>query len=208
MKSNALIYGGLLLIAAALFLVGYNMLDAYRAEKSAEQIVRGLEMQVSDESLESSDEEASVQSDLQTQEAILDFTRKMPIIDLNSNQYIGILEIPSLELVLPVMSDLSDSKLKLAPCRYGGSAYSNDLVIAAHNYSTHFGALESLGVGAVVIFTDVESHVFSYAVSKVERIPATGVGELQSGEWDLTLFTCTIGGKARIVARCELLSIS
>ena len=51
---------------------------------------------------------------------------------------IGILEIPALDLNL-VISSWSYSSLRLAPCRYSGSAYKGDLVIAAHNYQSHFG---------------------------------------------------------------------
>jgi sortase A len=29
------------------------------------------------------------------------------------------------------------------------------------------------------------------------------VEEMESDEWDLTLFTCTIGGKSRVTIRCE-----
>ena len=28
--------------------------------------------------------------------------------------------------------------------------------------------------------------------------------ELLSGDWDLTLFTCTLGGKSRVVVRCKI----
>ena len=58
-------------------------------------------------------------------------------------------------------------KLKIAPCRYSGSAYTGNLVIAAHNYRTHFGLLESLAPGAQVKFTDVEGNVFSYEIAEI-----------------------------------------
>ena len=66
---------------------------------------------------------------------------------------IGILEIPALDLELPVISSWSYSSLRLAPCRYSGSAYKGDLVIAAHNYQSHFGGLRTLPEGSEVFFT-------------------------------------------------------
>ena len=208
MKSKTLIYGGLLLIAAALCLVGYNLWDAQRAAGATEQIVQNMEMQENATLLDTDDPADSSLPEAQIPAYILDPTIAMPTVEVDGNKYIGILKIPSLELTLPVMSDWSYPKLKLAPCRYAGSAYLSDLVIAAHNYSAHFGALGSLDDGAVVVFTDVESNIFTYAVSEVEQIPATAVEEMESGDWDLTLFTCTIGGKARIAVRCELASDS
>ena len=32
---------------------------------------------------------------------------------------------------------------------------------------------------------------------------AQGVEEMEAGEWDFTMFTCTIGGSNRVTVRCE-----
>ena len=48
---------------------------------------------------------------------------EMPVEEIEGNGYIGLLEIPALGLSLPVMSEWSYPNLKLAPCRYSGSAY-------------------------------------------------------------------------------------
>ncbi len=92
--------------------------------------------------------------------------------------------------------------MKLAPCRYAGSAYLNDLIIAGHNYRAHFGALGKLRAGDSVIFTDAGGNRFSYTVSRVEQLSSSALEEMESGDWDLTLFTCTVGGKARVTVRC------
>ena len=42
------------------------------------------------------------------------------------------------------MESWSYPKLKVAPCRYRGSAYLDDLIIAAHNYDRHFGRINTL----------------------------------------------------------------
>ena len=100
------------------------------------------------------------------------------------------------------MNEWSYPRLKLAPCRYSGSAYTGNLVIAAHNYRTHFGPIKNLTVGAQVTFTDVKGRRFSYEVSAVETIEATSVEDAVSNAWDLTLITCTPGGQARVAVRC------
>ena len=51
------------------------------------------------------------------------------VINVRGNDYIGIIEIPALNLELPIMSEFTYDKLKIAPCRYFGSIRTNDLVI-------------------------------------------------------------------------------
>ena len=129
---------------------------------------------------------------------------EMPMKEIDGETYIGVVEIPSLELSLPVMSDWSYPQLKKAPCRYVGSVYSHDVVICGHNYDRHFGRLKELVPGDEVRFTDMDGNVFRYSVCAVEQLAKTAVEEMQTGDWDLTLFTCTKGGVMRVTVRCAL----
>ena len=112
-----------------------------------------------------------------------------------------------LESIFPIFFLWSYPKLKIAPCRYSGSAYTGNLVIAAHNYRTHFGLLEGLAPGAQVKFTDVEGNVFSYEIAEIVILEPTAIEELLSDEWNLTLFTCTYGGQARVAVRCRAIAL-
>ena len=127
----------------------------------------------------------------------------MPILELDGNQYIGTLELTSKGITLPVMSEWSYPKLKLSPCRFSGSIYQDDLIVAGHNYSSHFACLKDLEAGDEVVFTDAEGRAFSYEVSAQQLLGPMELEELEAGDWDLTLFTCTIGGKQRVCVRCE-----
>ena len=147
--------------------------------------------------------EDSAEADLVYPDYVLNPNMDMPAVEVDGHDYIGVLEIPALELELPVMSTWSYPNLKIAPCRYTGSAYLDDMVIAAHNYSQHFGRLKELSGGETVIFTDADGNVFTYEVALVETLMPTDIEEMESGEWDLTLFTCTIGGSSRVTVRCE-----
>ena len=117
--------------------------------------------------------------------------------------YVGILEIPKLGLRLPVTGRWSEENAKRAPCRYSGSPYTEDLILCGHNYESHFGQLNRLSVGDPVYFTDLDDNRFSYHVAKTAILSGTSVEEMMNGDWDLTLFTCTSGGKARFTLRCE-----
>ena len=93
--------------------------------------------------------------------------------------------------------------LRQAPAVYAGSVAGNDLVIAAHNYRSHFSVLNRMVVGNEVVLTDPAGHAIRYVVRKIEVLQPTAIEEMTAGEWDLTWFTCTYGGKTRQTLRCE-----
>jgi sortase A len=117
--------------------------------------------------------------------------------------YIGVLRIPSLGLALPVMQNWSYAKLKIAPCRYSGSIAGDDMVIAAHNYRSHFGRIHKLPVGNALTYTDAAGVTAAYTIAKIETLEATDIEGMTASGYGLTLFTCTYGGAARIAVRCE-----
>lgn len=194
---------GLLLFAAALALSVYNLWDGYRAEQSREKLLeeyRDKNQNISDEG------EQAEESDGQIPDYQLNPEMEMPEIileDLDGAACIGVLEIPEIDLKLPVLSEWSYPLLKKAPCRYSGSAYLDNLVIAAHNYRTHFGKLKELETGDEVIFTDAAGNRFEYKVTAVEALTPQSVEDMTSGEWALSLFTCTLDGKNRVTVRCD-----
>ena len=189
---------GLLLIAAALALAAYNVIDAQRAARSAAQALEALSQNTAVSAAEP--EQASADD---APAYLADPEMPMPTVSFDGNDYIGRVDVPSLGLSLPVISEWSYPRLKIAPCRYTGSAYLDNLIIAAHNYGSHFGNLNRLNNGDTVTFTDVDGNQFTYAVSLIEDLPGTAIEEMQAGEWDLTLFTCTLGGRSRVTVRCE-----
>ena len=197
-KYKVMLGAGLLLIAAALALAAYNVIDAQRAARSAAQALEALSQTTA---VSATDPEQASADDAPAY--LADPEMPMPTVSFDGNDYIGRVDVPSLGLSLPVISEWSYPRLKIAPCRYTGSAYLDNLIIAAHNYGSHFGNLNRLNNGDTVTFTDVDGNQFTYAVSLIEDLPGTDIEEMQSGEWDLTLFTCTLGGRSRVTVRCE-----
>lgn len=191
-----MIIGGVLL-AAALALILYNNWDDNRAGSDAQVALEALQ------------EDIYVESDYSDADIIVDIpiynqpeTTEMDTISIDGYEYIGTLTIPSLDLELPVMSEWSYPGLKIAPGRYTGSAWTDDLVICGHNYTQHFGNLKYLETGDTLYFTDVNGNVFHYEVGEVVILQPTDVEEMIESDWDLTLFTCTIGGQTRVTVRC------
>lgn len=134
---------------------------------------------------------------------ILNPKMKMPVKNIDGINYIGYVQIPALGLELPVISETSDELLKVAPCRYEGSAYLDNLIIGGHNYRQHFGKIGNLSTGDAVTFVDMDGNVFYYQVAHMEVISANDVEGMVGGEWDLSLFTCNLSRSSRITIRCE-----
>ena len=202
---------GLLLIAAALFLVSYNLYDELRAEQSARQAVTQLDAYLPAEAApEASSDSAGDQEPLVSDERtvipdyVLSPNMGMPVETINGIDFIGVLRIPALELELPIISEWNYPNLKTAPCRYSGSAYLNNLIICGHNYTSHFGTLKNLWEGDIATFTDIDGNVFIYKMVERETLNPTDIEGMESGNWDLTLFTCTVGGQSRVTIRFEL----
>jgi len=198
---------GLLLIAAALFLTGYNMYDQARAGQTADLAVSSLEKQIPKEVLtvpgKDWQEEPLAPGEIEYPDYMLNPEMEMPVEEIDGVEYIGMLSIPVLELELPVISQWSYPGLKIAPCRYVGSAYLDNLVIAAHNYQSHFGLLKTLSQGDMITFTDMDGNVFRYEVAALETLAPTDIEGMVSEEYALTLFTCTLGGASRVTVRCD-----
>jgi sortase A len=129
--------------------------------------------------------------------------REMVVQEIDGHNYIGFVGIPALELELPVMADWTYPQLKIAPCRFTGSIFTDDLVIMAHNFERHFGRIRDLKPGDTVTFTDMEGQTISYEVVVLDILHPTAVEDMTAGEYDLTLFTCTYGGKSRVTVRCD-----
>lgn len=129
---------------------------------------------------------------------------EMPTVSIEGHDFIGIIAIPKLEIRLPIMSKWSYENLKIAPCRFSGSAYLDNLIICAHNYKGHFREIGSLDAGDKVILIDAVKNLFAYTVVDKEVLRPNELDSLKTGEWDLTLFTCTLGGTTRIVIRCNI----
>ena len=113
------------------------------------------------------------------------------------------LDISSLELQLPVISQWSDSLLKIAPCRYTGSPYMDNLILAGSNYKSHFGKIKNLRVGDRVTFTDLDANVFLYEVAELYILNSPSFEQMINEECDLYLFTGTTGGQSQVIVCCE-----
>ena len=214
-KGTFFITIGLLLLAAALLLTMYNVWDSNRAGVAAQETVQSLKTMLpspGETASEPTEENSAQETAIPTEEAAPPEQTQppaplpegeMPTVELNGYDYIGVLEVASLELSLPVMDQWDYERLKISPCRFAGNVYEDNLVICGHNYSQHFQPLKYVPVGTQVQFTDAVGNVFRYAVSSFDTVGPNDVERMISGDWDLTLFTCNVSGQTRCAIRCD-----
>lgn len=192
MKNKILMLVGLGLILVAILTAMINFYKEEKANLSSNNILEQVESEIP--YVEKGEKEITPSTSA---------INEMPTIELGSNSIVGILEIPTQGLKVPILSELSNNLLQIAPCRYTGSVYLDNMILAGHNYQSHFGLLYNITIGEKVIFTTINQDVFFFEVIQIEYIDGNDVTGMLSGDWDLTLFTCTTNGLNRLTLRCK-----
>ncbi len=200
--SRILIIAGILSICSAISLIIYNNVEDSRAVKSNNEVLASAKEKIEYAGTEETSAGNGENSgSTETEETAGGY---MPSVNVSGYDCIGYLSIPAIDIEYPILDNWDYKKLKVAPCRYYGSVYTRDLVIAGHNYRSVFGKLKRLKKGDTVYFTDVKNETYKYDVELVEILEPTDIREMVESPFDLTLYTCTYGGKQRVTVRCML----
>ena len=194
---------GILLILAALLLIGYNRYESQSASKASQSVLAVMQNTVEETTVSSAVEDVYVDHIDPYDQDAAEIAAEMTEKEIDGQYYIGYLSIPILELELPVISEWSYPRLRIAPCRHFGSTKTDDLVIAAHNYESHFGKLKQLKTGDLLTFTDMDGEKILYEVQVVDVLQPTAVDAVKNSDFDLVLYTCTYGGESRVVVFCN-----
>lgn len=194
---------GIGLVLGAAYLLTINQQDDTFAQESSEYVMSTLVQQIHESTKERLPVSNIIPEPHKPVNLLTEEEKKMTEVVIDGIPYIGYLSIPKLELDLPIISNWSYPMLRKAPCRYVGTVRGEDLVLVAHNYASHFGKLSQLEAGDSVTFTDMDGEITCYEVVGEDILPPTAVEEMTAGIFDLTLFTCTYGGKHRFTIYCD-----
>ena len=189
-KGKLFIIVGVFLILISLTMTFYNKYEDLNAGKQARAALDVFKNEVVVQN--------HIVESLTTEEV-----KEMKTVNINGDDFIGTITIPSINLELPVLSKFSNSNLKKAPCRYYGNLFTNDLIICAHAYETFFANLIKLKQNDLIFFTDVDGNNYAYEVLEIEILKPTDVDKMVNNEFDLTLYTCTYDNTGRITVRCN-----
>ncbi|MBR3679657.1 MAG: sortase [Oscillospiraceae bacterium] len=206
-KGLIMILLGTVLLLAAVSLVIYNISEDRNGGKYAQSALTIMLEEMPETRYATTTATTAYSEDLFAEyETTTTTTIADDVVMIEDRPYIGMIEVPSQQIQLPVLQDWNKEFLQYAPCRYSGSPKTNSLVLAGHNYTKHFGKLFSVNVGDPIYFTDVNGLVYQYAVTYVEVLEGgdiEGMLDQDMSRWDLTLFTCTLSGQSRMTVRAE-----
>ena len=203
---------GILLIGGAVGLVVYNMYESNAAFEKSQDVMAELKQLIPDPSpafvtTEASTEPPSDDLFAPYEEPSTQPPSEMRSVNVGGEEYCGYITLPQLGLELPVMNGWSYDRLKMSPCKYSGTIEGRDIIIAAHNYNSHFGRIKELSQGDEIWFTDADGMQYFYRVDYTENIDGYDVDQMLGGgssDWDMTLFTCTLSGQSRVTVRASL----
>ena len=134
---------------------------------------------------------------------------------INSVDGIGILEIESIDLKLPVVEGATKATLRIALGRVSESVPIGEIgncIIAGHRkyeYGLMFNRLDEVEVGDVINYTSVDGIEYKYKVYATTVIAPNDISlfDYDDGQKKLTLLTCTPIKKAthRLLIQASLI---
>ena len=121
---------------------------------------------------------------------------------------IGIIKIDSLEIDYPILSEVSDELLEIAPCRFAGPLPNEvgNLCIAGHNYidNTFFAKISNLEQNDEILIYDLSGNCVKYIVIdkfEVDSSDLSCTSQDTQGRRLVTLMTCNSLKGTRIIVR-------
>lgn len=132
----------------------------------------------------------------------------------NGKQYesIGVINIPKINLIYPILSKTTDALMKVAPCKFHGGSPNEvgNLCIIAHNYrrkGVFFSDVPDLEVGDIVEIQDLSKRTIQYEVYDIHTVVEDDVSDTTqktNGRKEVTLITCTDdSNEQRVIVRCK-----
>lgn len=120
---------------------------------------------------------------------------------------VGLIEINAITINYPILSEITEELLKIAPCKFYGPMPNEigNLCIAGHNYNNYkfFSRLKKLVIGDIINIYDLSGQKISYEVYstyETDYNDFTCLNQDTNGKRELTLLTCNnIKNKRRIV---------
>lgn len=121
----------------------------------------------------------------------------------------AILNIPSLNISYPILSETSEELLKISLNKYWGPKPNEvgNYCIVGHNYKNGkmFGKLSKIEIGDKITLSDNNNRKVTYKVYNKYVVSPDDVkctSQLTGGKREVTLITCTNYGTQRLVVKC------
>ena len=203
----------LISIICVCLLSSYYIYAEYDRTKS-EEVSQEILAEIDNTTINQDDGILRVALEADTQE------QNVEIQETESNKYVtqsgatytteAVLNIPSLGINYPVLSDTSEELLKISLNKFWGPSPNTvgNSGIVGHNYKNKkmFGKLADIKNGDIVELTDNSGKTIKYAVYNKYVVNPEDVActsQLTNGNKEVTLITCTNYGKQRLVVKAR-----
>ena len=207
----------ILSILVVVGLVSYSLYSEYKIRKDeliSKEILENMFNANSDNTVVNQDTLVVALND-NVEEISLPTLEKFNVVyttDKGTNYKVdSILNIPSLGINYPVLSETSDELLKISLNKFWGGEPNTvgNYCIVGHNYDGKdilFGKLSKIQNGDIVELEDKTGSILKYKVYNIFVVQPTDVActsQLTNGKKEITLITCHDGGKTRLIVKCR-----
>ncbi len=151
-KSKILIIVGVVLIFSSFLLMIFSHITAKNAKLESEKIVSQLEVILSERSEGVAENYLSLE---------------MPVLEVENQDVVGIVEIPNYKIKLPVFNEWDSNMSSYSVRRITGSVYDNSLVIGGSD--KQFECVSEIQIGEEINLVDMTGAEFSYEISEIFR---------------------------------------
>lgn len=179
---------GLLLILGSLVILAVSWFQAQRAQDNAAKVLSQIQAVLPEKSVGTKDIYSSME---------------MPVLQIDNQDFIGIIDIPAFGITLPVYSTWDARKVTSFPCRFSGTVYDGSLIVGGTDQQGQFDCFDRLQHGNTVTVTDMNGAEFSYTVSRIDRAKSAEADVLIDEMFDLTLFVRDAFSLEYIIVRCS-----
>ena len=192
----------------------YAEYDRNKNEKVSKEILASMDTQVQEEKLE----KVVVILNSAFNEEINTITEveEVPSVQITTSsdgtEYytIGSINIPSIGVNYPILSETTTELLKIAPCKFWGADPNQvgNFCIVGHNYRNRlfFSKVPNLENGDVIEITDLSNTTLQYVVYDkfiIEPDNTECTSQKTNGRKEITIITCTDDGSQRVVVKAR-----
>ena len=137
-------------------------------------------------------------------------TSNKVLVDGVEYDTVGSISIPSINVYYPILSETTESLLKVSVCKFWGGNPNEvgNLCIAGHNYRNQkfFSKVPDLPVGDIIEITDLSNNTVRYKIYDIYTVVPEDVSctsQLTNGKKIVTLITCTDDSSERVIVKAE-----
>ncbi len=127
----------------------------------------------------------------------------MPAMEINSDSFVGIIEVPKYNCSLPIRETWAKNKTDNSPCKYFGSIYDGSLIIGGSDNGGQLDFARIIENYDNVFITDMTGSRYKYTVSDIRRTKDVSAEYLTSADADLVIFAKNSFSFDYTVIRCE-----